>query len=129
MTPADAQLYQGEPYAVAADIYTHPQHKGRAGWTWYTGSAAWLYVVALEHILGIRVRGGMLTVSPCIPPSWDGFTVRLPVEDCYVTITVENPHHAEKGIVSLTVNGTPVTGNVLPPAAPGTEVRVRVVMG
>lgn len=127
MTPADAQLYQGEPYAVAADIYTHPQHKGRAGWTWYTGSAAWLYVVALEHILGIRVRRGTLTVSPCIPPSWDGFTIRLPVKDSYVTITVENPHHVAQGVKLQEVDGRAVSPG--PMGLAPSPRQVRIIMG
>lgn len=70
-----------------------------------------------------------LAVAPCIPAGWAGYTVKRRYRGAVYRITVENPHHAEKGIVSLTVNGTPVTGNVLPPAAPGTEVQVRVVMG
>ena len=127
MTPADAQLYQGEPYAVAADVYTHPQHKGRAGWTWYTGSAAWLYVVALEKILGVRIRGEQLTISPCIPSRWDGFTARIPVQGAIVAITVENPHHVEQGIISQEADGRAVAPgpiSLMPPPR-----HIRIVMG
>ena len=59
--------YKVEPYVVAADIYTADQHLGRGGWTWYTGSASWLYRTGLEAILGFTKRGDVLTMDPCIP--------------------------------------------------------------
>ena len=70
--------YRAEPYVVAADVYSQEPHTGRGGWTWYTGSAAWMYRVALEGLLGVTLRDGhTLRVNPCIPPSWDGFEVTL----------------------------------------------------
>ena len=75
-TPADVERYKVEPYVVAADVYTHPPHIGRGGWTWYTGSAAWMYRLGLESILGLRRRGEHLAVAPCVPATWDGFVVR-----------------------------------------------------
>ena len=74
---ADAERYRVEPYAVAADIYSVEPHAGRGGWTWYTGSAAWLYRAGLEAILGIRRQGAELIVAPCVPDSWPGFEVTL----------------------------------------------------
>src|SRR5207249_11150572 len=74
-TPGDVERYQVEPYVVAADVYTHPAHIGRGGWTWYTGSAAWMYRLGLESILGLRRRGRSFSVAPCIPGSWDRFMV------------------------------------------------------
>ena len=97
--------------------------------SWLTGTAAWTFVSISQAILGVQPTLDGLAVAPCIPAGWAGYTVKRRYRGAVYRITVENPHHAEKGIVSLTVNGTPVTGNVLPPAAPGTEVRVRVVMG
>lgn len=67
--------YQVEPYVLAADIYGEPPHVGRGGWTWYTGSAGWLYRFILEGILGIRRVGKSLQVSPCLPPHWPGYTL------------------------------------------------------
>ena len=74
---ADAERYRVEPYAVAADIYSVPPHVGRGGWTWYTGSSAWLYRAGLEALLGIRRKGGELSIAPCVPDSWPGFTVTM----------------------------------------------------
>jgi cyclic beta-1,2-glucan synthetase len=74
-TRADAQRYKVEPYAVAADVYSEAPHEGRGGWTWYTGSAGWLYRAGLEWILGLRVREDQLTLAPCVPPEWPGFSV------------------------------------------------------
>jgi cyclic beta-1,2-glucan synthetase len=74
-------VYRTEPYVVAADVYGVAPHVGRGGWTWYTGSAGWMYRVALESVLGLRLaHGDRLVLRPCIPASWPGFTVvyRLP---------------------------------------------------
>src|SRR5688500_2644564 len=70
---AAVQRYRVEPYAVAADVYAEPPHVGRGGWTWYTGSAGWMYRAGLEWMLGFRLRGERLTISPCIPRGWAGF--------------------------------------------------------
>ncbi|MBR5381788.1 MAG: hypothetical protein IK136_04115, partial [Oscillospiraceae bacterium] len=69
----DETVYKTEPYAAAADVYTHPDHFGRGGWTWYTGAAAWIYRAAVEELLGLRVKEGRLTVSPRLPSSWEGY--------------------------------------------------------
>ena len=85
-------VYQAEPYVIAADVYGVAPHVGRGGWTWYTGSAGWMYRVALESVLGIELTGGdTLAVRPCIPESWSGFTVRyrLPDRATVYEITVE----------------------------------------
>ena len=83
--------------------------------------------MALEHILGIRVRRGTLTVSPCIPPSWDGFSIRLPVKDSYVTITVENPHHVAQGVKLQEVDGRAVSPG--PMGFAPSPRQVRIIMG
>jgi cyclic beta-1,2-glucan synthetase len=68
-----AAKYQVEPYVVAADVYGVPPHVGRGGWTWYTGSAAWMYRVALESLLGFELRGNRVKIKPCVPADWPGF--------------------------------------------------------
>ena len=68
--------YKVEPYCIAADIYSNPQHPGRGGWTWYTGSASWAYKTGVENILGFRQQGTRLTVAPRVPSDWDAFTIR-----------------------------------------------------
>ena len=83
-TGDEVATYMTEPYVVAADVYGVEPHVGRGGWTWYTGSAGWLYRVALESVLGLRMEGGdRLVLRPCIPAVWPGFTItyRLPGDD------------------------------------------------
>ncbi len=75
-TRADVQRYKVEPYVVAADVYSEAPHVGRGGWTWYTGSAGWVYRTGLEWILGFRVRDGRLTLTPCVPADWGGFSIQ-----------------------------------------------------
>ena len=76
-TDAEAAQYRTEPYAVAADIYSLPPHTGRGGWTWYTGSAAWMYRVALEDLLGFKLRAEIIKIEPCIPSYWPEFSIML----------------------------------------------------
>ncbi len=76
-TEADARTYRVEPYVIAADVYSMPPHVGRGGWTWYTGSAGWMYRAGLEAILGVTREGPMLRIKPCIPGDWDGFEVAM----------------------------------------------------
>jgi cellobiose phosphorylase len=73
-TPERVQKYRGEPYAVAADVYTLKGQEGRAGWTWYTGAASWM-LQCVYAMLGIHKRGNSLYIEPCIPPAWDGFSI------------------------------------------------------
>jgi cellobiose phosphorylase len=68
-----AAKYRGEPYVVAADVSAAPKREGRCGWTWYTGSAGWMYRIWIEDVLGFRLRGDKLTVKPAIPDTWAGF--------------------------------------------------------
>jgi cyclic beta-1,2-glucan synthetase len=72
-SPARADHYRVEPYVIAADVYGSDPHAGRGGWTWYTGSAAWMYRFILEGVLGVTRREGVLRISPCIPPEWPGY--------------------------------------------------------
>jgi cellobiose phosphorylase len=71
------EIYRAEPYVVAADVYGVPPHLGRGGWTWYTGSAGWMFRVALESILGLTLEERALVLCPCIPAEWPGFSVRF----------------------------------------------------
>ncbi len=81
-SPEGVAVYQAEPYVVAADVYGVAPHLGRAGWTWYTGSAGWMFRVALESILGVTIRDGRtLVLCPCIPADWPGFSVQYRLPD------------------------------------------------
>ncbi|HVC21151.1 MAG TPA: glucoamylase family protein, partial [Vicinamibacterales bacterium] len=88
-TRADVHRYKVEPYVACADVYAEPTHLGRGGWTWYTGSAGWMYRAGLEWILGFRLRGTMLVIDPCVPKSWPGFTIAFKYRTAHYDITVE----------------------------------------
>jgi len=106
--PAGIARYGAEPYVVAADVYGEPPFVGRAGWTWYTGSAGWMYRVALESILGVRMREGReLWVDPCVPDDWPEFTVRLrlPGEATSYVIHASNPTGEARQVIQATVDG------------------------
>ncbi len=128
-TPADVGRYQVEPYVVAADVYTHPGHIGRGGWTWYTGSAAWMYRLGLESILGLRRRGRSFSVAPCIPGSWNGFVVRWRHGGSLYEITVENPGSRNRGVAEAVLDGVRVEPQAVPLVDDGAVHRLRVVMG
>ena len=89
-TEAAIATYKVEPYVVAADVYTNPQHAGRGGWTWYTGSAAWMYQLVTESLLGIRLEIDRLVVEPRIPTSWRDFTVHYRYRETVYHIHVNN---------------------------------------
>ena len=107
-TRAGIARYQVEPYVVAADVYGVAPHVGRGGWTWYTGSAAWMYRVALESVLGVTVeRGRVLRVAPRVPDAWSGFRVRLrlPEDGTVYEVAVENPSGRAERVVAVSVDG------------------------
>ncbi|PYZ92292.1 glycosyl transferase family 36 [Salipaludibacillus keqinensis] len=89
-TDHEVRQYKGEPYVMAADVYTAEPHKGQAGWTWYTGAAGWMYQAGLEWILGIRRQGDYLVIDPSIPSDWDEFYVRYTFGESVYMIEVNN---------------------------------------
>jgi cyclic beta-1,2-glucan synthetase len=96
---ASADRYRGEPYVLAGDVYSVEPRVGQAGWTWYTGSAAWTYRIVLEQILGIQPVHGKLTIRPCVPRSWPTFEVDYSVGDTVYSIEIRNPAGiAESGV-------------------------------
>jgi len=101
-------VYKVEPYVVAADIYTATGHLGRGGWTWYTGSASWMYRTALESILGFRQRGEQLFIEPCIPSSWKEFSIEYRFKSSTYEITVGNPQGLQWGATEVTLDGRTV---------------------
>jgi cyclic beta-1,2-glucan synthetase len=111
-TPEDVAVYQVEPYVIAADIYGADPHVGRGGWTWYTGSAGWMYRVALESVLGFTLQGGdTVRMKPVIPSSWPGFTIcyRLPDGATVYEISVVNDGvGGDAAVSSATLDGQPV---------------------
>jgi cyclic beta-1,2-glucan synthetase len=91
LTADDVATYKVEPYVVAADVYTTENHVGRGGWTWYTGSASWMYRVGLEAILGLRKRGDTLEIRPCVPATWPSLTITYRYGESTYELQVERP--------------------------------------
>ncbi|HUI27540.1 MAG TPA: hypothetical protein VL403_15770, partial [Candidatus Kryptonia bacterium] len=107
-TSAQVAVYQVEPYVVAADIYGVAPHVGRGGWTWYTGSAGWMYRVGIEAVLGLRLEGGTsLYIQPCVPDDWPEFraTFRLPDGTTCYDIVVRNPTGNTSTVREVTIDG------------------------
>ena len=127
--PRQSARYKVEPYVVAADVYGRPPHTGRGGWTWYTGSASWLYRVGLEAILGIQLRGSRLLLDPCIPGDWAGFEVSYRHRSTTYRITIENPNGVERGVRSLMLDGKLLEADAIELVDDGQDHEVRVSMG
>jgi cyclic beta-1,2-glucan synthetase len=109
-TRAAIHRYKVEPYVVCADVYSSPELVGRGGWTWYTGSAGWMYRTAVEGILGIHLRGGVLCIDPCIPRGWPGFEITYKHGASRYRIAVENPRGVSKGVSRATLDGREMSG-------------------
>jgi cyclic beta-1,2-glucan synthetase len=128
-TAEDAERYRGEPYAVAADVYAHPMHVGRGGWTWYTGSAGWMYQAAVQSLLGLRRHGATVSLNPCIPAVWPAYTLEWRIGRTRYRFTVLNPDHRSQGVASATLDGIAVDARAIPLQDDAEEHEVRVVLG
>jgi cyclic beta-1,2-glucan synthetase len=104
-TRADIDRYKVEPYVMAGDVYSEPPHVGHGGWTWYTGSAGWMYRAGLEWILGFQLRGTTLVIDPCVPASWPGFTIAFRFRSAQYDIAVENPNGVSHGVSRVVLDG------------------------
>ncbi|MGM0453199.1 MAG: GH36-type glycosyl hydrolase domain-containing protein, partial [Thermodesulfobacteriota bacterium] len=113
-TPEKMARYRVEPYVIAADVYSIPPHNGRGGWTWYTGSASWMYRLGLEAILGFRRAGNVLRISPCIPGDWPGFTITYRYGASVYHIQVQNPKGVNTGIEQVLLEGEVLSGTDIP---------------
>ena len=105
--------YKVEPYVVAADVYTSPLHLGRGGWTWYTGSASWMYRVALESLLGFTKVGSTLTIRPCVPSSWSDFQIVYRYRSSTYRIDVREPGRIAVAGATVTLDGVVVDGGTV----------------
>jgi cellobiose phosphorylase len=104
--------YKVEPYVMAADVYGVPLHKGRGGWTWYTGSAGWMYQLILESFIGLKKTGNILHLDPRVPAEWEQFSVTYRYEDTVYNITCKKyvSGNAQQGIL---LDGRRVEGDML----------------
>lgn len=126
----DIDIYKAEPYVTPGNVDgPASEYYGRGGWTWYTGSAQWLHRVATHWILGIRPEENGLRIDPSIPAHWPGYKVRRKFRNAVYLIEVRNPHHVNRGIQSITVDGAPLDGNLIPVFGDGGTHIVEVTMG
>ena len=121
--------YMVEPYVIAADVYSHPQHIGRGGWTWYTGSASWLYRLGVEYILGLKLHGDHFTIEPCIPSNWPGYSMVYRRGETSYRISVENGSGESCGLHAIELDGSPLSDCKVRIVDDGQVHEVRVTMG
>jgi cyclic beta-1,2-glucan synthetase len=130
-TRAGVHRYKVEPYVVAADVYSVPPHAGRGGWTWYTGSAGWMYRAGLEWILGFRRQGSSLLVAPCIPKHWPRVEIVFRYHSTRYEILIENPGGVSRGVAHAELDGKtlPDVPTRIALADDGATHSVRVLLG
>lgn len=126
--PEETNLYKVEPYVIAADIYDLKNHEGRGGWTWYTGSASWIYRIWLEEILGFKLRGSKLSFHCTIPKEWNEFKIRYRYKSTQYAITVRNPNHLSCGNSRTTLDGVLLSSSEIPLVDDGTPHTVEIVI-
>jgi cellobiose phosphorylase len=108
LTPEGTATYKVEPYVIAADVYALSPHTGRGGWSWYTGSAGWMYRLIVESLLGVALDGDCLRFAPCVPAHWTGYTVRYRYRDTVYDIAVRQTQAGAGdaiGVTGVTVDG------------------------
>ncbi len=130
-TRAGVYHYKVEPYVMAADVYTEPPHVGRGGWTWYTGSAGWMYQAGLGGILGFGLRGPTLVLDPCIPHAWPGYRIDFRYRTARYEIVVENPNGVSRGVASRELDGRTLADDdiAIQLVDDGATHAIRVVLG
>jgi len=126
----EPDLYRCEPYVTPGNT-NGPQAAdyGAGGWTWYTGSGAWLYRVSTNWILGVRPTYSGLLIDPCIPSKWAHFSMKRSYGRCTYNIEVTNPHHVQKGVKEVYLDSKRLVSNIVPRLGDGKSHKVRVVMG
>ncbi len=125
-----SEIHRTEPYVYSQMVAGRDAATfGEAKNSWLTGTAAWTFVDVSQYILGIQPTLAGLKIDPCIPHEMDGFTLRRVWRGATYEIVVENPDHLEKGVKAMTVDGKPVSGNILSPVPAGSTVEVKIVMG
>src|SRR6202166_3346222 len=131
LTWAAAQRYKVEPYVVSADVYSVPPHVGRGGWTWYTGSAGWMYRAGLESILGFSVEGATLRLDPCVPKAWRDFEILFRHRTTRYEVVVENHDGVCRGIArfGLADQALPPGSTQIALVDDGTTHHVRLILG
>ena len=126
-TPADTATYRVEPYVVAADVYGVEPHTGRGGWTWYTGSAGWMYQLIVESLLGLHIEVDKLRIAPCLPAEWTEFKIHYRYRETFYHITIH--HHGPNATVSrLTLDGAELPDDFVTLLDDGRDHQIEVEM-
>ncbi|MDD3838989.1 MAG: glucoamylase family protein [Clostridia bacterium] len=121
--------YKVEPYVMAADVYATEQQQGRGGWTWYTGSASWMYRAGVEWIAGLKKRGNAMIIDPCIPKHWKEYDIKYRYKNSVYNIHVTNDQGVCRGIKEMYIDGQPQPDNTINLYDDGKEHHVKVIMG
>jgi cyclic beta-1,2-glucan synthetase len=127
--PETVWRYGVEPYVIAADVYRLPGRVGQGGWSWYTGSAAWMYRAWVEEVLGLKIRGDHMQIDPVIPGWWEGFSLRYRHGESIYEIQVDNPEGFERGVSWLEMDGQHLRDGVVRLERGLVKHRVLVRMG
>jgi len=112
-TDRELSIYKVEPYVMAADVYAENPHVGRGGWTWYTGSASWMYKAGIENILGFSKNGDKLEINPCIPKKWTEYSMKYKYFQTTYDIKVRNPENICKGVAEISMDGEVLEKNII----------------
>ena len=120
-------VYKVEPYVIAADVYAESMHKGRGGWTWYTGSAGWMYQLIIESFIGLAREGNTLKFTPCIPAEWEVFEMTYRFED---STTYHIEFHESKSetqkTMQIILDGTALESAIIPLENDGITHEVKI---
>lgn len=127
-TGLEINKYKVEPYVMAADVYAVHPHTGRGGWTWYTGSAAWMYRVGIEAILGFRLNANSFTIEPCINRDWDKYEIKYTYRETSYNIIVYNKNRVCTGVDYIKLDGNKLSQKEVPLLADGKDHQVEVFM-
>jgi len=129
LAPVGVATYKVEPYVVAADVYAVAPHAGRGGWSWYTGSAGWMYRLIVESLLGLAREKDRLRFTPCLPAAWPTFTIQYRYGATLYEITIEQAHAAEgSDTTSVTENAVAQPDNSVRLVDDNAEHRVQIVV-
>ena len=129
-TRAGLHKYKVEPYVAAGDVYAQSSHTGRGGWTWYTGSAGWIYRAAIENMLGFQlIEDKFLRIEPCIPRGWRDFEITYRRGETVYEIKVENPLGLNRGVVEIHLDDKLLADKIIPLSDDGQTHKVTVGLG
>ena len=123
---ASIEKYKAEPYVIAADVYTLPLHKGRGGWTWYTGAAGWLYQLLTESFIGLKREEDKLYFMPCMPTHWNSVKIKYRYIDTVYGIELVQSN--ENKVSKIWVDGKEETNDFITLINDGVEHEAKVIV-